>query len=179
MRAPQRITIRLGDDLNWWVESADDTARTTRVRSILDPRQVAHLVQTLDKYQTYGCRPEQLAEAFHVYRIDAEISEGVLRLAATDQSLFDEGNEAFALPVIAEDESGAYYELLDIISAARIRKLNATHHYARQCTVDEMSEELNALDSDRYFSDDTIHAFDEINEILEWKPAEWDDSSGR
>ena len=179
MRAPQRMTIRLGDDFNWWVDSADEDAPTSRVRSVLDPRQVAHLVQTLDEYRTYGYRPQQLAGAFHAYRIDAEISEGVLRLAATEQSLFDEGNETFALPVITEDGGGAYYDFLDVVSAARIRKLNATHHYAHQCTEDEMSEELNILDADRYFSDDTIHAFDEINEILEWNPTEWDDSPER
>ena len=38
-----------------------------------------------------------------------------------------------------------------------------------------MCNEVNALDSDRYFCDEALHAFDEINEILCWKPAEWDD----
>src|SRR5262245_3279080 len=149
MRVPQRIIVRLGDDYNWWVDSADEEAPTSRVRSVLDPRQVAHLIQTLDEYRTYGYRPEQLTEAFYAYRIDSEISEGVLRLAAADQSLFEEGNEAFALPVITEDEDGAYYDFLDTVSTAHIRKLNATHRYAHQCTEDEMSEELNTLDADR------------------------------
>jgi len=40
-----------------------------------------------------------------------------------------------------------------------------------------MTEELNLLDADRYFSDDTIHAFNEITERLEWSPAEWDESA--
>ena len=48
---------------------------------------------------------------------------------------------------------------------------------ARLLSLDEMEDELRALDADRYFSDDTIHVFDELTEILDWSPAEWDDSS--
>ena len=175
MSAPQRITARLGDDYNWWIESADSDA--PHARGVLDPRQVAHLVQTLDEYRRFGYRPEQMAGAFQAYRLDAELNEGEIRLAATDQSLFEDAGELFALPLIGDEQDGPYFGFLEAVAAARIRRLNATHHYARNCTADEMSEELNALDSDRYFSDDTIHAFDELNEILEWSPAEWDESS--
>jgi hypothetical protein len=101
--------------------------------------------------------------------VDAELSEGVLRLAATDQM---EG--AFALPRLGEDDDGPYFDFLDLISAARIRRLNQTHHYVRDCTEEEMFEELDLRDADRYFSAQTIHVFDELNEILEWSPAEWD-----
>ena len=41
-------------------------------------------------------------------------------------------------------------------------------------TVEEMQEELETLDHDRYFNGDSLHVFDEINQILEWQPAEWD-----
>ena len=170
MTALQRITVRLGEDFNWWIESADAPASTAR--GVLDPRQVSHLVEALDSYRPYGFRPQQFADAFQSYRIDAEISKGVLRLAATE-----EDGEVFALPNLGADDDGPYFDLLDAISAARIRKLNATHHYAHQCTEDEMVEELAALDSDRYFSADSIHAFEEISEILEWSPAEWDESA--
>lgn len=177
MHAPERITVRLADDFNWWIESTEEDTPAPHPRGMLDPRQVAHFIQALDEYRRDGYQPQQLAAAFRAYRIDSEISEGVLRLAATDQNLFEEGSEVFALPVIDGEDGGAYYELLDAISAARIRKLNRTHHYARNCTADEMLEELNALDSDRYFSEETIHAFNEISEILEWSPAEWNESS--
>jgi hypothetical protein len=174
MNAPPRITVRLGDDFHWWIESADGE---TQARGVLDPRQVAHLIQTLAEYRRFGYRPEQLAAAFQAYRIDAEIAEGTVRLAATDQDLFEETGELFALPLVGEEQDGPYFDLLDTLSAARVRHLNATHHYASDCTVDEMSDELTALDSDRYFSDATIHAFEELNEILEWSPAQWDEFS--
>ena len=163
------ITVRLGEDSNWWLEDAPD-------RGILDPRQAAHLVATVDGYRRYGFRPQLLADAFRLYVLESEISENLLRLTSTDASIFDEGVQLFALPVITAEGEGAFYDLLDAISAARIRKINATHHYACDCTEDEMQEELAALDSDRYFAAEALHAFDEINEILEWSPAEWDDS---
>ena len=43
--------------------------------------------------------------------------------------------------------------------------------------VREREKELDTLDRDRYFALENIHTFDEINEILQWRPAEWDDSS--
>jgi hypothetical protein len=170
MTAPERITVRLGEDFNWWLDSADESTPSLHPRGVLDPRQVAHLLETLEQYRPDGYRPEHFTRAFQAYRIDAEISEGVLRLTAVDTL----DNDTFALPILGDDADGAYYDFLDAISATRIRNLNRTHHYARNCTQAEMDEELAALDTDRYFSDDTVHVFDEISEILEWSPAEWD-----
>jgi hypothetical protein len=172
------ITAHLGDDYNWWLQDTSaELCADTRSRGVLDPRQVAHLVEALEEYRPYGFRTQLLVAAFQMFALESEVSEGVLRLAATDADAFEEGAQLFALPVIADEGEGAYYDLLDAISAARIRKINATRPYIRDCTEDEMLEELSALDSDRYFAADSIHAFDEINEILEWSPAEWDDSS--
>ena len=67
----------------------------------------------------------------------------------------------FVLPLIGEDETTGYHRFLELLSAARIRLLNATHRYAQPCTTDEMYDELDALDTDRYFNADQMHAFDE------------------
>ena len=83
----------------------------------------------------------------------------------------------FALPQLGEDSDGPYFDFLDALASARIGKLNATHQYVKPCTEDEMFAELEALGAERYFNDEVIHCFEQINEILEWKPAEWDDSS--
>lgn len=177
MNAPSHITVRLGEDFNWWVQIAEPTESAPPLRGVLDPRQLAHLNETFDSYRAYGFRPQLFADAFQAYRADAEISEGVLRLVATDLTVLEEGEELFALPVSSDDDDGPYSELLGAIAAARVRKLNATQHFARNCTEDEMVQELELIDTDRYFSDDTIHVFDELNEILNWSPAEWDESS--
>jgi hypothetical protein len=168
----------LGEDLNWWLdEASSDVYTDDAARGLLDPRQIAYLVELLEEYQLYGYRRELLNAAFQLFRVESELDEDCLRLAPVDGDTCETGEQVFALPLIGEGETGAYYKFLDVITSARIRKLNATHHYARACTDLDMQEELEALDHDRYFTSENIHTFDEINEILQWSPAEWDDSS--
>jgi len=146
------------------------------MRGLLDPRQIAYVAEMLDEYQPYGFRRYLLDEAFQFFQLKSEIDDERVRLAPVDQDDFGAASERiFALPLIESAETGAYYDLLDAISVAQIRKLNATHHYARDCTELDMTEELEALDRDRYFASENIHCFDEINEILQWSPAEWDE----
>ena len=168
MLFPKQITVRLGEDFNWWVQADGDVGPP---QGILDPRQGTHLKELLDAYQPFGFQPHHLAAAFHSYRIDAELGKGRLRLIA------DEEPNCFALPVAGEDDESSYLGFLENVRAARIRKLNAEHHYVHDCTVEEMIEELSLIDADRYFSAEVIHPFDEIQEILEWSPAQWDDSA--
>jgi hypothetical protein len=174
---PNWIIARLGDDGNWWVaESSQDIYWCEGMRGLLDPRQIAYIAQILDEYQPYGFRRYLLDSAFQFFQLESEIDDERLRLAPVDQDDFGVAHEQiYALPLVESEETGAYYDLLDAISGARVRKLNATHHYARDCTELDMTEELEALDHDRYFSSDVIHCFDEINEILQWSPAEWDE----
>lgn len=174
---PRWITVRLGEDFNWWLhDTSDERPAQTHVAGILDPRQVAHLIEALDSYLGHGLSRRQVAAAFQSFRMESELEEGVLRLAATKASLLEEPGQLFAVPRLKEEGSGPYYDFLNALSGARVRYLNATHHYARACTEDEMQDELDTLDSDRYFGAEAIHPFDEINEILEWSPAEWDDA---
>jgi hypothetical protein len=174
---PQWIVVQLGDDMNWWlVESSTDIYWGEVGRGILDPRQVAHVAEALEDYQTYGFRRALLNAAFQFFELESELDDDRLRLAPVAQDEFDMAcDQIFALPLIDNEESGAYYDFLDAVGAARVRKLNATHHYVRDCTELDMREELDALNRDCYFAAENIHCFDEINEILEWSPAEWDE----
>ena len=168
---------RLGEDLNWWLADSLEVPEVELApHAVLDPRQVAHLTQVLDQYRPYGFRPEALTDAFATYTADAELDDQRVRLVASAENIYNTSEQLFALPLYEEEGSGPYYRLLDLLSRARVRLLNQTRRYAHECTVEEMCEEVNGLDSDRYFCDEDIHAFDEINEILEWKPAEWDES---
>jgi hypothetical protein len=176
---PHWIIARLGDDMNWWLaESSEDGYGGESGRGMLDPRQVAYLAEALDEYHPYGFRRELLNDAFQFFELESELDDERIRLAPAEQYDFDTaGAPVFALPLIDDEETGAYYDLLDAISATRIRKLNTTHNYVRDCTELEMQEELDALDQDRYFSSENIHCFDEISEILQWSPAEWDEQA--
>ena len=170
---PSWIIVRLGDDMNWWLEkTSDDFAWPEGVLGVLDPRQVAHLTEQLTDYRGHDLTLRRFADAFHVYSLASEIEDGCPKLTLSEEELGEAGGELFVLPILEQDGGGPYYEFLDALCAARIRKLNATHHYARNCTEDDMFEELDALDLDRYLGSTTAHAFDEINEILEWEPAE-------
>ena len=174
---PKWIVVRLGEDMNWWLDEASTDVYWSKegARGLLDPRQVVHLVETLDEYQSYGFERQLFDAAFQLFQLESELDDNRLRLAPADQDEIDGGGDLFALPLINDEETGVYYDFLDAVSAARIRKLNETHHYARDCTELEMQEELAALDRDRYVASENIHCFDAINEILEWSPAEWDE----
>lgn len=176
---PHWLVARLGDDGNWWIaESSEEIYWGGGMRGLLDPQQVAQVAEALNEYQPYGFRRHLLDDAFHYFQLESEIDEGQVRLSAVHLEDFGASSEQiFTLPIIENEERGAYYDFLDAISLARIRKLNSTHHYARDCSDLDMSEELEALDRDRYFASETIHCFDEIMEILQWSPAEWDDSN--
>jgi len=174
---PKWIIVQLGDDMNWWLaEASSDVYSCEGARGLMDPRQVAYMVELLDEYQAHGYRRQLLSAAFQLFQVESELADDRLRLAPVDGNIFSSVDQLFALPLIGEEGTGPYYDFLDTVTAARIRRLNATHHYAHACTDLEMQEELDALDRDRYFTSDDIHCFDEINEILHWSPAEWDDS---
>jgi hypothetical protein len=163
VKLPPQIVVSLGEDFNWWLApTPDEPDAPAFAHGILDPRQVRELTEQLAEYLS----PEWFAKAFHLYAVQAEIAEGMLQLRA-----YKEGDELFALPAIDEDSDGPYFDFLDALGKARIRRLNAKH---RRCTLEEMQDELDALDHDRYFDATTMHAFDQINEILQWSPAEWD-----
>ena len=165
LETPPWITARLGEDFNWWLEPTSE--QPSPRRSLLDPRQVAHVLERIEEYR---CPWER---AFTFYSLQSEIEDGLVRLVPAD----GERTDVFALPVIDDDGDGAYWDFLDALIDARIRKLNSTGSYIQDCTADELLAELELLDTDRYFSDESRHCFDEINEILEWSPAAWDDPS--
>ena len=173
---PKWIVVRLGGDMNWWLDEAStDVYWGEGARGLLDPRQVEYLVEMLEEYHSYGFQRQLLDDAFQLFQLESELDDDRLRLAPAEQDEFDAGGQLFALPLINDEETGVYYDFLDALSAARIRKLNATHSYVRDCTELEMQEELAALDRDCYVASENIHCFEAINEILQWSPAEWDE----
>jgi len=159
----QWIVVRLGDDLNWWLDQTSDDIQPARdSRGVLD--------------RAFGLHQKHIDNAFHLFALESEVADGALRLAPAGETLLTAGPDMFAVPNITGEDEGPYYTFLEAVSAARIRRLNATHRYTQPCTEFEMHEELDAIDSDRYFGNESIHTFDEINEMLEWSPAEWDAS---
>src|SRR5258708_14788985 len=95
---PQWIVARLGDDFNWSLEStSDDDQPPVGNRSVLDPRQVAHLVQELEEYRPHGLRRQLLDDAFTLFTLESEIEEGRVRLAPSEGEAVGDGAELFAV----------------------------------------------------------------------------------
>jgi len=174
---PKWIIVRLGEDGNWWLDEASTDVYWGRdgARGLLNPQQAEHLVQALAEYEAYGFDRQLFNSAFQLFELESELDDDRLRLAPSGQDEITGGGQFFALPLVDDEEGGPYHDFLDAVAAARVRKLNKTHHYARDCTELDMQEELEGVDRDRYFEAENMHCFDAINEILEWSPAEWEE----
>lgn len=167
---PAWLIVQLQDDLNWWVtETAEEPSGSIAPYGVLDPRQLAHVVEVLADYARDGLPESELLSAFHLYTIERELSDGRLRLKRETRANLHTEQPLFALP------STHYDDFLELLGAAHIRRLNRQHHFVRPCTEEEMYEELNLIATDRYFSAQPTHCFDELNQILEWNPAQWND----
>lgn len=177
MKPPLKwIIARLGEDMNWWVEETSANVYWgADSLSILDPRQVAWLRDSLDRYREHGLDPAQLGRSFTLYEVASEMSDGRLKLVPSDHGFDDDGVTLFALPDIRADEEGGYPDLLDQLASAHVRYLNATHDYYEDVSEDEMEEDIRSRNNDRYFAASAMHVFNELEDVLTWKPAEWDD----
>ncbi|OHE75078.1 MAG: hypothetical protein A2107_13800 [Verrucomicrobia bacterium GWF2_62_7] len=174
---PQWIVVRLGNDMNWWVEKTSDEIFWPREGlSVLDPRQFRDIAERLGEYYAIGFQRMTFAKAFALFTAESELDEGRLRLKIALQPGEDAGDKLFALPLFVDDEQSTYRDLVDNLIGLRVKLLNKMHHYAHVVDDLELEEELVAKLNDRYFNGGSLHCYDEINEILSWSPAEWDGS---
>lgn len=171
------IVARLGQDQNWWVdETSEDVYWGSDSLSLLDPGQLAQVRESLAKLQPYGFDPSILDRAFHLFEVSSQLPDGRLKLIRSSRRIDDADARLFALPDVLCEAEGAYPDLLDQVSALQIKMLNATHDYVQEVTVDEMDEEIQTRNADRYFAATAVHVFNELEDILTWKPAEWDEA---
>ena len=62
--------VRLGEDHNWWVAETSDPVRwDVDGLSIVDPRQVQHLIELVDPLRDYGFDQDVFDAAFIPFRI--------------------------------------------------------------------------------------------------------------
>ncbi len=172
---PQWIVVRLGNDMNWWVEKASDEIFWPREGlSVLDPRQFRDVVERLEKYTSVGFRRGTLARAFALYIVQSEMGDGQLRLKLAQKGEDSDG-KFFALPSFVDEEDSGYRDFVDQLIEMRVKLVNKTHHYVHAVEDLDLEEELQAKLNDRYFEAANLHSYDEINEILNWAPADWED----
>ena len=172
---PQWIVVRLGNDMNWWVEKASDEMYwPDEGLSVLDPRQFRDVVERVEKYAGIGLKRGLLARAFALFVREVDMDEGRVRLKLAHKPDEQSDGKFFALPLFVNDDEGGYRDFVEHLIVTRVKLINKTHHYAHEVEDLDLEEELQAKLNDRYFEGGSLHCYDEINEILSWSPADWE-----
>jgi hypothetical protein len=167
--------VRLGDDHNWWVAETSDPVRwDVDGLSIVDPRQVQHLIELVDPLRDYGFDQDIFEAAFIPFRIDKDLGSGKVRLRRMKESLFESDEKLFALPDVLDEENGPYADLLDHLTRCRVKMLNDLFKFEAKLSVDEVEDEIREDQNSSFIQGKAIHYFDELTAILDYMPAGYD-----
>lgn len=167
--------VRLGEDHNWWVDEVSDPVRwDVDGLSIIDPRQVAHLIELVEPLRDYGFDQDVMEAAFIPFRIEKDLGDGRVRLKRTKESLFDSDEKLFILADIIDEENGPYADLLDHLTRSRVKMLNDLFDFESKLTIDEVEDEIREDQNSSFIEGKAIHTFEEITAILDYVPAGWD-----
>ena len=167
--------VRLGDDHNWWVAEVSDPVRwDVDGLSIIDPRQVAHLIELVEPLRDYGFDQDIFEAAFILFRIEKDLGSGKVRLKRVKESLFDSEDKLFALSDILDEENGPYADLLDHLTRCRVKMLNDLFNFESKLTVDEVEDEIREDQNTNFIEGKAIHTFEELTTILDYVPAGYD-----
>ncbi|MDR1818128.1 MAG: hypothetical protein LBR07_08200 [Puniceicoccales bacterium] len=171
---------RFGKDLNWWVKKTSDPVNWDMVDglSILDPKQLAYVLELLDPLRDYGLSSDIVENAFIPFQLgpkqEDNPAEKIVRLLRVNELVQESDAPIFALPDVVNEESSAYATFLDHISAVRVRFLNDSIQFEQKLTVDEMEEHLREIQNQTYTETKALHVFREVADILEFIPEGYD-----
>jgi hypothetical protein len=167
--------IRLGEDHNWWVHETSDPVRwDVDGLSIVDPRQVNHLIELVDALRDYGFNQDVFEAAFIPFRIEKDLGNGKVRLKRVKDSLFESDEKLFALADTLDEENGPYADLLDHLTRCRVKMLNDLFEFESKLTVDEVEDEIREDQNASFIEGKAIHTFEELTAILDFMPAGYD-----
>jgi hypothetical protein len=168
--------VRLGEDHNWWVDEVSDPVRwDTDGLSIVDPRQVAHLIELCEPLRDYGFDQDVFEAAFISFRIEKEAGKARVRLKRVKDSIFDSDEKLFILADVVDDENGPFADLLDHLTRCRVKLLNDVFKFEAKLTVDEVEDELREDQNASFIEGKAVHVFDELCAILDYSPAGFDE----
>jgi hypothetical protein len=173
--------VQLGEDMNWWVSEITDKVHwDVDGLSILDPKQLTHMLDLIDPLQEYGLDTTLVENAFFKFKIEKDLGKGQVQLINTTEPLLSSDEKLFALPDLIDDEKSAFADFLSHITALRVKMLNDTMEFEQMLTIDDLEEELREAENNRMIEGTHLHIFDEITSILEYIPAGYqsDDEEG-
>jgi hypothetical protein len=167
--------VRLGEDHNWWVAETSDPVRwDVDGLSIIDPRQLQHLIELVDPLRDYGFDQDVFEAAFIPFRIDKDLGSAKVRLKRMKESLFESDEKLFALPDILDEENGPYADLLDHLTRCRVKMLNDLFKFESKLSVDEVDDEIREDQNSNFIQGKAVHTFEELTSILDYMPAGYD-----
>lgn len=168
--------VRLGEDHNWWVDEVSDPVHwDVDALSIIDPRQVDHLVEAIEPLREYGFDPDVFERAFIAFRIAKDLGKGRVKLQRTKESLLESDEKLFALPDIIDEENGPYADLLDHLTRLRVKLLNDLFDFEEKLTVDEVEDQIREAQNNDFIEGKSVHLFTELTAILDFMPAGYGD----
>ncbi|MBA3848958.1 MAG: hypothetical protein C0502_03055 [Opitutus sp.] len=168
--------VRLGEDHNWWVDEVSDPVHwDVDALSIIDPRQVDHLVEAIEPLREYGFDPDVFERAFIAFRIARDLGKGRVRLQRTKEALLESEEKLFALPDIIDEENGPYADLLDHLTRLRVKLLNDLFDFEEKLTVDEVEDQIREAQNSDFIEGKSVHLFTELTAILDFVPAGYGD----
>jgi len=171
--------VRLGNDHNWWVEEVSDPVRwDVDGLTVIDPRQLNHIIELLDQLRDYGFDPELFERAFLAFRVEKDLGNGRIRVVRTRELLLESEEKLFALPDVLDEEHGPYADLLDHATRCRVKMLNDAFDFEQKLTVDEVEDQIREEQNNRFIEGKAVHVFDELNAILDYVPEGWDVEEG-
>lgn len=167
--------VRLGEDHNWWAEEISDPVRwDVDGLSLIDPRQVQHIIDLVEPMRDYGFDQDVMELAFIPFRIEKDLGSGRVRLTRVKESLFESEDKLFALPDLLDEENGPYADFLDHITRGRVKMLNDLFEFEQPLSVDEVEDELREARNIDFMEGKAVHVFTEITAILDYMPAGWE-----
>ncbi|WP_309382420.1 hypothetical protein [Cerasicoccus frondis] len=163
--------VRLGEDMNWWVEEISDEVHwDVDGLSIIDPRQVSHIMDLVEPLRDYDFQPSIFEDAFFKFRIDKKLDDHRLRLVRTNESLFESEELLFALPDVIDEEKGPYADCIDHVTAMRVKLLNDLIEFEQKFTIEELEDDIREEQNADFMEGRAIHCFRELLDILEFVP---------
>jgi hypothetical protein len=163
--------VRLGEDHNWWVDEVSDPVHwDVDGLSIIDPRQVDHIIELIDPLREYGFDQDVFERAFIPFRIAKDLGKGKVRLSRIKQPLLESEEKLFALPDVIDEENGPYADFLDHITRLRVKMLNEILDLEEKLTVDEVEDQIREAQNSDFIEGKAVHLFSEITAILDYTP---------
>ena len=161
--------------MNWWVvEVSDDVHWDVDGLSIIDPRQMSHILDLVEPLNEYNFDQDLLETAFIPFRIQKDLGSGLIRLVRSTESFLDSDEPLFGLPNVVDDENSPYADFLSHVTKTRVKMLNDLIDFEQKLTVDEVEDAIREEENNSFIEGKAVHLFNEVTAILDYVPAGWE-----